>query len=206
MNTSYQKDYWLNFAKNENQDSLASDLHDSWDKETKSYTEHTEIPQEWLESIKKEEVLDLGIGFGRNSLYLQSKFRNVYGYDTEEMLSRSKNFLPDGILSSSDWLDYDKRQFDLVYQSIAMQHIPPQEVLYYLMSIAQMSPYFFSYTRCYNDYLRDFQNRIGGINMALLVESTQMFDIVECEIPLDEAKTKMDETHYKALYKSRLFS
>jgi hypothetical protein len=82
-----------------------------------------------------------------------------------------------------------------------MQHIPPQEVIYRLNQISTISKYFVSWTRSYNDYLRNFQASKFGVNIASLISSLDAFEVVDCSIDLNVAEKLMDETHYKILYK-----
>lgn len=204
MNFNYQKDYWQNFAKNGENNDLAKDLHSSWDEGKKIYTSHTEIPEKFLELIpNKKSVLDVGIGFGRNTDYLRSKFTHVVGFDTPEMIENTKKNVGSKALCLSNWDEVADLKFDLIYQSIAIQHMPPQEVIYYLMVAARISPYFFSYTRSYNDYMRDFKNSIGGVNISHLVDSINCFELICSDETRDNMNNKMDETHYCALYRSK---
>ena len=205
MNFSYQKDYWINFAKKAEINELGADLHNSWNSNEKKYTEHTPIPEDFKNLISTKRVLDFGIGMGRNSEYLLSSFDEVYGFDTEEMIKAGKAIVNEKVKLISNFDKIKQQPFDLIYQSICMQHMPPNEVLYYLMCIAFMSPYFFSYTRTYNDFGRDFRNNMGGVNMHKLIDSLNLFTLVKCSIKESEISQKMDETHYVALYKSNIF-
>jgi hypothetical protein len=203
---AYQKDYWVSFADMQQKDKLSRDLHGSWDKESQSYSEVTTIPEEFLEVIssdtKKNLALDFGVGMGRNYDYLDSNFSEVWGFDTPQMIRRLKEHKKNVNVSSN--LDsIFSRNYDLVYESVSMQHMPPQEVILYLNEISRKAKYFFSWTRCYNDYLRNFESMTGGVNMLRLVSSLNVFDLLECSISPREAASKMDETHYSALYKCR---
>lgn len=203
----YQKNYWLNFANNPDKDLISKDLHGSWDISKQVYTEYTSIDQKHLDILKKDtgmnRVLDFGVGMGRNRPYLKTLFSEVHGFDTEPMVKnfRSKNPFENGVFDDFD--DVLKFKYDAVYESVVMQHIPPQEVIYRLYQISSISKYFVSWTRSYNDYLRNFQHRKFGVNIASLISSLDAFDIVDCSIDLCNAKTLMDETHYKILYKSK---
>lgn len=206
MNLDYQKEYWLNFADTANIDDLAKDLHGSWNKDKKSYANHSEIDSEALKIIKNSQtknVLDFGVGMGRNAEYLSSIFENTYGYDTPPMIKNLSMARNSSEKLFSSWENTESRQYDLVFEATVMQHMPPQEVIHRLYSISYISPYLFSITRSYNDYLRDFQNAKRGVNMASLVASLDAFEPVYSSIPLEEAKKRMDETHYSVLYKSK---
>lgn len=209
MDLFYQKQYWTNFINSSNKDDLCKDLHDSWNKEKQEYKEFTEINPQMLNIIQcntpMKRVLDFGIGMGRNSKYLQSLFENYYGFDLPQMIENVSKSNPNLVNLYSDWEQLKMQNFDLVYESVVMQHIPPQEIIYRLQCISYMSPYFVSWTRSYNDYLRDFQNQKHGVNMACLIESLNSFEMVSCTLDKETAKSKMDETHYKVLYKSKNF-
>ena len=205
----YQKKYWLSFAENADKDILSADLHASWSKDEREYTESSQIDERFLSILREKtelsNCLDFGVGMGRNFKYLRSKYGKVIGYDTPPMVEAlSKKILNSGQFVD-DWHVISQYKFDLVYESVVMQHIPPQDMLHKLLCIAHMSPYFYSDTRCYNDFFRDFQNSELGINMASLVESTNVFELVESSILPEDAKRKMDETHYQVLYKSKIF-
>lgn len=203
----YQKNYWLNFANNPDKDLISKDLHGSWDESKQAYTEYTSIEESHLDVLKKEtsmnRVLDFGVGMGRNRPYLKTLFSEVHGFDTQPMVKnfKSKNPLENNIFD--DWDKVSKFRYDVVYESVVMQHIPPQEVIYRLYQISSISKYFVSWTRSYNDYLRNFQYRKFGVNIASLISSIDAFEVVDCSIELSNAKTLMDETHYKILYKSK---
>jgi hypothetical protein len=206
--SSHQREYWLNFAENCQKDILCKDLHKSWDEQKQDYTEHTEIPEECLEVLRSntgmELVLDFGAGMGRNSKYLKTIYKNYLAYDTPPML---KNLLKRQILNKNEFLfpleTIEKIKLDLVYESVVMQHMPPEEVIFILNRISYRSPYFFSWTRSYNDYLRDFKKQSHGLNMALLIKSTGLFEPVYSSIPIELASSVMDETEYKVLYRSK---
>lgn len=205
----YQKNYWLNFANNPNKDLISKDLHASWDESKQAYTEHTEIHPSHLEVLKKEtsmnRVLDFGVGMGRNRPYLKTLFSEVHGFDTEPMIKNFKSKNPLEISVFDDWDNVSKFRYDVVYESVVMQHIPPQEVIYRLYQVSSIAKYFVSWTRSYNDYLRNFQHRKFGVNIASLISSLDAFEVVDCSIDLAQAKKLMDETHYKILYKSKNF-
>ena len=205
----YQKTYWLNFAQNPDKDLISKDLHGSWDKSKQAYTEHTTIDPKHLDILKKDtgmnRVLDFGVGMGRNRPYLKTLFSEVHGFDTEPMV---KNFKSKNPSESDIFYEFDdvlKFKYDVVYESVVMQHIPPQEVIYRLYQISSISRYFVSWTRSYNDYLRNFQHKKFGVNIASLISSLDAFEVVDCSMQLSEAKNLMDETHYKILYKSKNF-
>lgn len=208
-NLFYQKDYWLNFASDSDKNVLSKDLHGSWNIVTQTYDEYTTIEDKHIDVLKQntqmESVLDFGVGMGRNVPYLKQFFKNVYGFDTEPMIKNLKQ--RDGFDKNLyfDWNEVAQRKYDLVYESVVMQHIPPQEVIYRLYQISTISKYFVSWTRSYNDYLRNFQAQKFGVNIANLISSLDAFEVVDCSIDLTVAKKLMDESHYKILYKSKNF-
>ena len=150
-------------------------------------------------------VLDFGIGMGRNKPYLKTLFSEVHGFDTEPMINNLKSKNPSETNVFYDWNEVSKFEYDAVYESVVMQHIPPQEVIYRLYQISSISKYFVSCTRSYNDYLRNFQHAKFGVNIASLISSLDAFEAVDCSIGLPKAFSLMDETHYKILYKSKNF-
>jgi hypothetical protein len=159
-----QKKYWLDFASSADKDVLCKDLHASWDQEKQKYTSHCDIPDECISILKENTsmtaVLDFGIGMGRNSEYLKSLYNTYIGYDTPPMLD---NLLKNNLIKKEslvfDLGDLKDSVFDLVYESVVMQHMPPQEVLCVLIVLSYHSPYLFSCTRPYNDFLRNFQEK-----------------------------------------------
>jgi hypothetical protein len=209
MNLDYQKEYWLNFAASEDKDAVSIDLHGSWQKDEKKYKDHSIIDQPALEILQANTemsaVLDFGIGMGRNSEYLATQFKEVFGYDTPPMIENLGKFRGSFSNITSNWDDAQKIRYSLVLDSTVMQHMPPQEVVHRLYCISYMSPYLFSITRSYNDFLRDFQNQKRGVNMASLVDSLDAFEPVWSSEPLEKMKKKFDETHYSVLYKSKNF-
>ncbi|MBM3453585.1 MAG: class I SAM-dependent methyltransferase [Bacteroidetes bacterium] len=206
-NLFYQKDYWLNFASDSDKNVLSKDLHSSWNIVTQTYDEYTTIEDKHIDILKQntqmESVLDFGVGMGRNVPYLKQVFKNVYGFDTEPMIKNLKQREGFDKNLYFDWNEASQRKYDLVYESVVMQHIPPQEVIYRLYQISLISKYFVSWTRCYNDFLRDFRAQKFGVNVASLISSLDAFEIVDCSIDLNTAKQSMNETHYKILYKSK---
>jgi len=203
-NLKYQKDYWKSFITSTNQDVLAKDLNNSWDEKTKSYLTYTEIPSLYLEYIKNftelNKVLDFGVGFGRNQKYLKSIFNEVHGFDLPEMIQKYKQ-----IASKDDVLIDDYSQFSdnysLIYETTVFQHMPPEEVIFYLINLSYKAKYYFSWTRSYNDFFRNFRNSSGGVNMHHLIMSTNYWEPVL--FSNKNLNILNDETHYFALYKSK---
>lgn len=191
---------WIKITKTLNDDDLAKFLHHSWDKESQKYAETVKIPKEALDMIENRGVaMDFGVGMGRNFFYWKSMFENVIGFDTPPMIKRcgkgpiGKNVsAPDALIW--DWDEIKKMSFDVVTETTCMQHVHPAEVKDRLRDIADVSPYFFSSTRSYNDYNQK--------NMASLVHSVRRFEPVWCDKDFELMKELKDETHYRVLYKS----
>lgn len=202
---NYQKTYWQNFIKTSEADVLAKDLNSYWNAQNGSYTDATEIPKEMLDVLVKNnclnKVLDFGVGFGRNQKYLSSLFKEVHGFDLPEMISKvqEKKLTENKLFSNFNELDED---YSLVYEATAFQHMPPQEVLFYLMMLSLRAKFLFLWTRSYNDFGRNFILKMGGLNMAHLVGATSC-----CWELIFSSEPKMyslnDESHFFILYKSK---
>lgn len=203
-NIKYQRQYWQNFASSSEENALAKDLNSSWDETSKSYLNHTDIPNEYLEILKEntsfDKVLDFGVGFGRNQKYLKSLFKDVHGFDLPEMINRYKRIAPEDAVLIDNFSKVDSK-YSLLYETTVFQHIPPEEVAVYLINLSFRCKYYFSWTRSYNDFIRNFSNQLGGLNMYHLIMSTNSWEPIALSNP--EADKKNDETHYYALYKSK---
>lgn len=203
-NLKYQKDYWKSFIASSKEDVLAKDLNNSWDEKTKSYLIPTEIPSPYLDYIKNNtelnKVIDFGVGLGRNQKYLKSIFNEVHGFDLPEMIEKYKKIAP-----KDDKLIHDVSEFDnnysLLYETTVFQHMPPDEVIFYLTYLSYRVKYYFSWTRSYNDFFRNFKNSTGGVNMYHLVMSTYCWESIS--FSNNKINSLNDETHYFALYKSK---
>jgi hypothetical protein len=200
MNLFYQSDYWEEFSKKD-KDTVAKDLHPSWDASKQSYKEITEFHLEALEIIKRGSTfraLDFGIGMGRNYDYLKSVFKEVYGFDKEVMLNNLRKTNKKIDLLTSDWDSLMTNRFDLIFECVVFQHIPPQEVLYRLFCLSKRTTYLYSVTRSYNDFCK----MAGfGVNMFKLIDSTNLFKLVYTSSPIEEIREHMDEKHYHMLFK-----
>lgn len=203
-NIKYQRQYWQNFASSSEENVLAKDLNSSWDEASQSYLKHTDIPNEYLEFLKEnisfDKVLDFGVGFGRNQKYLKSLFKDVHGFDLPEMINRYKRIAPEDAVLIDNFSKVDSK-YSLLYETTVFQHIPPEEVAVYLINLSFRCKYYFSWTRSYNDFLRDFTNQLGGLNMYYLTMSTNCWEPILISNP--KANELNDETHYYALYKSK---
>lgn len=205
MNFEYQKEYWLQFARNADKDVVAKDLNGSWCSAKSAYTDVTEIPQEHLSIIEANTdmmtALDFGVGMGRNFGYLQKLFKVIYGFDTEPMIKLLRTHNPRLVTVHDDFTTIESQTFDLVYEATVFQHMPPMEVADYLQRLSKRASYLWSWTRSYNDYKRDFSNKRGGLNIFHLVSSFGVLKPVACSIDLALAGRLMDETHYSILWK-----
>lgn len=203
-NLKYQKDYWKSFIASSQEDVLAKDLNNSWDKNSKSYSTPTKIPTPYLDYLKEnsklDKVIDFGVGLGRNQKYLKSIFSEVHGFDLPEMIEKFKNIAPKDSKLIHDVSEFDN-DYSLLYETTVFQHMPPDEVIFYLTYLSYRVKYYFSWTRSYNDFFRDFKNSTGGVNMYHLIMSTN------CWEPISFSDNNLnilnDETHYLALYKSK---
>ena len=203
-NLKYQKDYWKSFITSSNQDALAKDLNNSWDEKTKSYLTPTEIPSPYLDYIKKftelDKVIDFGVGLGRNQKYLKSIFSEVHAFDLPEMIQKYKQIANKDDILIDDYSQFNN-DYSLLYEITVFQHMPPDEVMFYLMTLSYKSKFYFSHTRVYNDFFRNFSNSTGGVNIYHLIMATN------CWEPISFSDEKVDilndETHYFALYKSK---
>ncbi len=203
-NNKYQKEYWKHFASSSEENILAKDLNSSWDEKTKSYSSFTEIPELYVEFLKKnitfDKALDFGVGFGRNQKYLKSIFKDVHGFDLPEMINRYKQIAPKEDVLLNDFSKTDN-DYSLLYETTVFQHIPPEEVTFYLINLSFKCKYYFSWTRSYNDFLRNFSTKLGGLNMYHLIMSTNSWEPIS--FSNNEINILNDETHYYALYKSK---
>lgn len=202
----YQAEYWNQFPKS-NLDIVAKDLNPSWDTEKQQYKEHTEICSSSLNILKSNtsmnKVLDFGCGMGRNVNYLKGICNNVFGFDTEIMISnlqKTQNYQYNYVNYNFEELG-NYAPFDFVYECTVFQHMPPQEVLFRLMQMQYLTKYIYMTTRCYNDMFRDFTNQKRGVNILKLIDSLNIWEIIDCSVDKNLASSLMDETHYSMLLK-----
>lgn len=203
---SYQKKNWQKFASSSEFNLIAKDLNVSWDKESQSYSNATEIPQEYIEIITKNQkikkILDFGVGFGRNQKYLNSISEEVHGFDLLEMIEKYKQIQKDKNLLFTD-LNNVNTDYSLTYECTVFQHMPPQDVIFSMIRLAFISKFLFSYTRSYNDFCRDFNNQKGGLNMIHLIAACREYWEIVHYSDL-QASEKNDESHFYILLKSKV--
>jgi SAM-dependent methyltransferase len=205
-NIYYQSEYWNSFPKSDF-NTVAKDLNGSWDSEKQQYLESTPIQESSLRILQNEtkmnKVLDFGCGMGRNLNYLKDLCPNVFGFDTSIMLSnlmKTQNFNYNYVTEEFEKFG-NYAPFDFIYECTVLQHMPPQEVLFRLMQMKHLTKYIYITTRSYNDMFRDFQNQKGGVNLMKLIDSLNLWEIIDCSIPKEKAGLFMDETHYSMLLK-----
>lgn len=86
----------------------------------------------------RDSVLDFGSGVGRLTLPLSRAFVRAVGVDiAEPMIAQARRLDPEGqcefVLNvAPDLQVFNDAEFDLVYSSIVLQHIPPDLVLSYI--------------------------------------------------------------------------
>lgn len=202
-----RKDYWEHFISNTNLDVLAKDLNESWDSKTLGYTKQNTIDDPALDILNKNyggnnnfNILDFGCGLGRNSDYLVSISNDTYSFDLPAMVEKNKK-VKNSPNIYSDWSKIPLFKIQVVYECTVFQHLDYQILDAYIKDISEHCGYLYSQTRVYNDCGRDFRNATGGINIARAIQHNKSFIPVYCSIPLEEAKSRMDETHYSILYK-----
>lgn len=106
------------------------------------------IPDENLVSylnsgiLKKGKVLDIGCGYGRNSLYLAQNGFEVYGIDFArtsiewgEQLAREKSISVNFLCQSIFDFQHEPEYFDFIYDSGCFHHIKPHRRHQYLNKV-----------------------------------------------------------------------
>ena len=203
-NLKYQKDYWKSFITSSQEDVLAKDLNSSWNENSKSYSTPTEIPIPYLDYIKQDikldKVIDFGVGLGRNQQYLKSIFNEVHGFDLPEMIEKYKKIAPKDNKLIHDASEFDNN-YSLLYETTVFQHMPPNEVLFYLTYLHCVDPPHCEVLRSYNDFLRNFKEATGGLNMYHLIMATNCWEPIS--FSNSEINSLNDESDYYALYKSK---
>ena len=152
-------------------------------------------------------VLDFGCGVGRNFPYLKSIARQVVGFDVEPMIARCRELATETVdVLTSDWEDVSRRQFDLVFASLVLQHIDTDACRAYLADFAKIAPAIYVLTRLQSDF---------GENVLGLVAESGLFEVTECaEVEhdletnelrqvgprsFDEVSRATDNRHYEVL-------
>lgn len=169
-------------------------------------------PDEWLYewlghyADKPITILDFGCGMGRNTFGLATKFPNwnVYGYDSEGMIEKSKAYCdihyngvkPANLTFESDWEKVKAIHFDVVICIIVLQHIFEADLANYAKDFKGMTDFLLVAGRRYND---DTKHRS---TWAILQENgltPYKFFKGHIEIPFETEGTP--EEHNIAFYK-----
>ena len=175
------------------------------------FTEHTltiELP------ASLSSVLDFGCGLGRNFDLLKSRSESVTGYDLDAMIDRCRALpVAAGVELSSDWPALASRRFDLVFSTLVLQHVDPDECRQVIHDFSLMAPWFYLATRTRNDF---------GPSIPELILDSECFEDAEWivnDIPPDSNRFQVndrvwsgdvaglaDETHLETLLTSRIFA
>ena len=122
--------------------------------------------------VPVDSVLDFGCGVGRNFPYLKSIARQVTGFDLEPMIARCRVLATETVdLLTSDWEDVSRRQFDLVFAPLVLQHIETDAIRAYLADFAKMAPATYVLTRLQSDF---------GVNVLGLIADSGLFEVKDC--------------------------
>ncbi len=103
---------------------------------------------------QKKKILDFGCGLGRNTCRLRS-FGHCVGYDLPNIIEMAVEYLEDDTDLTHDWDYIRAQQFDLIYASLVLQHIPADELQDYLNHFHVMSPVLLVVGREHNDHFQD---------------------------------------------------
>ena len=158
-----------------------------------------------------ESVLVFCCGLGRNFPYLKSIATRVEGYDLPAMIERCRALATERVNDLiSDWSDARTRRYDLVFASLALQHIDTDESRRYIADFAGMAPQVYLLTRTRTDF--------GAVMLELVAES-DAYDTGICRIvdhdpvthqlriigdrAFEAARTSPDDVHYETLLRSR---
>ncbi len=112
--------------------------------------------------IAPARVLDFGCGLGRSFPYLVSIASEVVGFDLPEMVEHCARtgIAEPSVVLRADWPALREEKFDLVFASLVLQHIEPNEVRSYLDDFARMTERVYLLTRGRHDF--------GGSTCALI--------------------------------------
>lgn len=196
-------DYWKNFIRSSDLDSLAADLNSSWDRISKKYNSFTPLQDSIIsninENLKDLTVLDFGCGLGRNIENLSNTFGKVIGYDLPEMVERFKQLHGEAYTVFGNWNEILEHKIDIIFDCTVFQHLDI-ELLYHHLS-SSTAKYIYSHTRCYNDTGRDFRFGVGGVNLNnFIISNTRYKNFIVDKDITSNILNRMDETHYDILY------
>jgi SAM-dependent methyltransferase len=154
-----------------------------------------------------DRVLDFGCGVGRNFPYLKSVARHVTGFDLPPMIARCREIAPMPADALSDeWPSVRRQRFDLVFASLAFQHIEPEATRAYLTDLARMAPAIYLLTRGQSDFSLNVIDLVAGLGLftidsCVAVEhddSTHQLRVVGPET-VDAARREGNMAHYELM-------
>jgi SAM-dependent methyltransferase len=160
------RDFWMSLAENADSDDLRDGILTGY-KEGKPFTPYvpTISMPEPLDS-----VLDFGCGLGRNFPYLTRIARTVAGFDLPPMIERCRADAGGMIaVLSSDWIQVRELRFDLIFTTLVLQHVEPDQARTFLRDFAHMAPSVYLLTRTDTDF---------GENLLEIVADLGFFDVV----------------------------
>ena len=193
-------EYWKQFIKSSDIDTLAKDLNNSWNPNTKTYDSYTPLKIELLNEIKEPlkdlTVLDFGCGLGRNTKNLSSIFKKVISYDLPEMVDKFKELHGNKYEIYDKWNDILQINIDIIFDCTVFQHLDIELLDTYLNTTN--ARYIYCHTRCYNDTGRNFQSYSGGINLFKHIVNNERYKSYKLFQNINPLA--MDETHYDILY------
>lgn len=124
-------------------------------------------PDGWLYEWFEEEadkpltILDFGCGMGRNTFGLAYHFPKwtVYGYDSEGMIGKSKEYcaihykgkVPDNLIFETNWDKVKTIHFDKIFCLIVLQHIYEADLANYAKDFKEMTNFLMVAGRRFND-------------------------------------------------------
>jgi len=151
-------------------------------------------------SFKRQAVLDMCCGIGRNVEALKVEFGTVLGYDLFEMLEKmdeGKVFHYDFVTDDFKWLlDRIRTEYCVhtVYASICFQHIHPEILYIYLKHLCEEIPQhrLMLKTRWYSDHKKD-----GGLPYKVSELLGEWYDTND--LVADLYSKQEGEFHYDAI-------
>src|SRR5688572_12808366 len=158
-----------------------------------------------------ESVLDFGCGLGRNFPYLKTIAPRVEGFDLSPMIERCRALGTEQVSRlSSDWANVRTRRYDLVFASLALQHIDTDECRRYLADFAGMAPSVYLLTRSRTDFdavMLDLVAEAGIYHRSTcrIVDHepvTHQLRVI-ADRSFEQARESPDDVHYEMLLQSR---
>lgn len=193
-------EYWKTMARRADLNSLARDLHPSWNSVTQQYDEVATIPDAALEVMGPVKVcLDFGAGLGRNINALKGHFPYVIAYDTSPMVKRLMEQRIDTV-ATANWSMVEDMTPDLIYDYQVFQHMDHAELIEKLDSIATFGKFLLQRTRPYSDEGRDYDKDRGGMMMIDIISNHPNYEPVWCSIPLEEC-AREESQPYDIVYR-----